>query len=218
MLITLLIVAVKNILKRRKGRKSPVPKFSIIAFLVIAITVMNAQEKKMSFAVWKNKSQIGTIDIVRSQQNMNTVFDLFAEINTRFIFRYNIVGIERTVFKNGKLSYSSIMRICNNKVKVNKELTKKNEYYLLKDGKKTSKININGIERNLVTLYYSEPKNVTEVYCDNQQSMGKVVRLKDHIYKVILPDGNYSVFYYKNNRCERVKVFNLLYKVELISI
>jgi len=218
MLLALLIVTLKILLKRRTDRQSPTAKHSLIAFLVLAITVMNAQEKKMSFAVWKNKSQIGTIDIVRSQQNMNTVFDLFAEINTRFIFRYNIVGIERTVFKNGKLSYSSIMRICNNKVKVNKELTKKNEYYLLKDGKKTSKININGIERNLVTLYYSEPKNVTEVYCDNQQSMGKVVRLKDHIYKVILPDGNYSVFYYKNNRCERVKVFNLLYKVELISI
>lgn len=218
MLLALLILTLKNFLKRRKERQSPIPGHALIAFLLLAVMTMNAQERKMSFAVWKNKSQIGTIDIVQVQQNRNTVYDLSAEINTRIIFQYNIVGVEKTVFENGKLSYSSIKRICNNKEKVNKVLKLENESYLLNDGKRTSKININGIERNLVTLYYSEPKNVTEVYCDNQQRMAKVVRLEDHVYKVILPDGNYNIFYYRNNQCERVKVFNLLYKVELISI
>lgn len=192
-------------------------KLLFIALLLLFIKSGNAQDQNLSFEVWKNKSHIGIISMTEKINSDSVVYDLSSEIKAKVIISFNVTGIEKTIYKNGVLVYSSVYRKLNSNEKVNKELLfNDGKYYLINGGRKRA-LSINKIKGNLVTLYFYEPIDISQVYCDNQNAMASVVLIETGKYQVTFPDGSYSVFYYKNGKCKKVDAFTSLYEVQLIS-
>ncbi len=188
-----------------------------IAMLFLFVKIGNAQNHNLSYEVWRNKSLIGFISINEKINSDSVVYDLSSEIKANVLIKFNVTGIEKTIYKNGVLVYSFVYRKLNSNEKVNKELLfNDGKYYLINGGRKSA-ISINKIRDNLVKLYFYEPINISQVYCDNHNAMANVVLLENGNYQVTFPDGSYNIFSYKNGKCNKVYAFTSLYEVQLIS-
>lgn len=208
-----------SVLSKFKNIKGIILKTRIlfIALLIFWIESSPAQDQNLSFEVWKNKSLIGIISMTEKVNSDSVVYHSASEIKAKVIISFKVTGIEKAIYKNGVLVYSSIYRKLNSKEKVNKELhLNDGKYYLINKGRKRS-LTLNKIMDNLVTLYFYEPIKISQVYCDNHHSMASVVLLDSGKYQVIFPDGSYNIFYYQNGKCKKVDAFTSLYEVQLIS-
>ncbi len=192
-------------------------KLLFVSFLFLFINSSIAQDQNLSFEVWKDKSQIGFISMTEKINSDSVVYDLSSKIKGRLLIIFNVTGIEKSIYKKGVLVYSSVYRKLNSNEKVNKELLfNDGKYYLRNRGRKRA-LSFNKIKDNLVTLYFYEPTNLSQVYCDNHNSMANVVPMGSEKYQVTFPDGSYNIFYYKNGKCRKVDAFTSLYEVQLIS-
>tara|TARA_R100000935_G_scaffold47506_1_gene71606 strand:+ start:272 stop:940 length:669 start_codon:yes stop_codon:yes gene_type:complete len=204
-----------NRLKNLKGLFLRIIILSILSLLFVMNS--DAQNNNLSFEVWKNKSHIGFISINEKIVSDSVVYDLSSEIKAKVLVKFEVSGVEKTIFKNGMLVYSSVYRKLNSKEKVNKELLFIDGKYLLINGGRKRALSINKIRSNLVTLYFYEPINISLVYCDYHNAMASVILIEKGKYQVTFPDGSYNVFYYKNGKCKKVDAFTSLYEVQLIS-
>ena len=168
------------------------------------------------YNVVRNNTVIGTISVSRSVNNDSTVYALDSKIKAKYILKFNITGKETSVFKNGMLVYSSIFREVNNRVKANHSVVYQNEQYHLKNEKGFKELDLNKIHRNLVTLYFKEPKGETKVFCDNAKSMSNIESIGNGKYRVSFPNGKYNVFHYKNGSCIKIEANSTLFSVTLI--
>lgn len=208
-----------SIFNRLKNLKGVFLRRTILFIVMLFLFVQNgnAQDHNLSFEVWKNKSLIGTISMNEKINLDSVVYDLTSEIKAKVLIKLNVTGIEKTIYKNGVLVYSSVYRKLNSDEKVNKKLLfNDGKYYLINRGRKRA-LSIDKIKGNLVTLYFYEPINISQVYCDNHNAMASVVLIGTGKYQVNFPDGSYNVFYYKNGKCKKVDAFTSLYEVQLIS-
>lgn len=203
-------------LKSLKGNrlKAKIVFVSLLFFLKMS---SNAQSQTLSFEVRKNNSHIGNISITKRINSDTVVYDLFSKIKAKIILSFNVTGIEKTIYKHGLLIYSSVYRKLNAKEKVNKELHFNAGKYRLVNSGRISTLPVSKINTNLVLLYFNEPVNISQVYCDNQNSMANIVLIETGKYRVTFPDGSYNIFYYQNGKCKKVDVFASLYEVQLIS-
>jgi hypothetical protein len=189
----------------------------LIAMLFLLTKSISAQNQNLSFEVWKNNMLIGYISMSEKINADFVIYDLSSEIKAEFLFKFNITGIEKTIYDRGVLVYSSVYRKINSNKKTNKELFfKDGKYYLLKGGKRSA-LTFPEIKYNLITLYFYEPLKIAQVYCDNHHKMVQVVFVEKGKYQVTFPDGSYNIFYYENGKCLKVDAFGLLYEVQLIS-
>ena len=225
MLIAMFILLMKtlnrkySVLSRLKNLKGNHLKAKIVfvALLFLIKTSSIAQNQNLSFEVWKNNSHIGNISMTEKINSDSVVYDLSSKIKAKVILSFNVTGIEKTIYKNGLLVYSSVYRKLNSKEKVNKELHFNDGKYQLLNSGRISTLPLSEINVNLVLLYFYEPVNISQVYCDNHNSMAKIVLLENGKYQVTFPDGSYNIFYYQNGKCKKVDAFTSLYEVQLIS-
>ncbi|WP_242117680.1 DUF6134 family protein [Aestuariivivens sediminicola] len=173
---------------------------------------------QISFNVVRNNKVIGSIDIRCKTQNDSTIYVLESQIKAKYILAFNIKGKEKTVFKDDLLIYSSVFRKVNNKIKSNHSLSYRNQKYQLEKSGKVEHIGFNEIHRNLVTLYFTEPKGISTIYVDNETKMVNIKDIGFGKYQVRFSDGKYNVYHYSNGRCVKVEANSSLFNVTLILV
>ncbi|RED50157.1 DUF6134 family protein [Seonamhaeicola aphaedonensis] len=188
----------------------------LLAILLVTKVQANTGGQSLRYSVVKNNKVIGSIAINKSEGNNTITYTLKSEINAKYIIRFNIEGSERSVYKNGKLIFSSVLRKVNNKVKSNHSISFHKGYYNLKTSESEERLNFRAIAQNLIILYFNEPLGVREVYCDNQRKMAKINRLSNGSYKVNISKDKYNIFHYERGRCVKVEAFSSIFKVILI--
>ncbi|MEO8794203.1 MAG: DUF6134 family protein [Daejeonella sp.] len=188
----------------------------MILLLISMPVFTEAQTQKIRFKILRNDSCIGEISIEKNTINVQTSYHLKSELLIKMLIDLHIISTEETIFKNGKLKYSTVNRKINNNEKTNKKVEYINGKYQLYNGKKSRTTKLDSVSINLASLYLSEPCKSQKVFVDNHQSISPIIPLGNNSYKVILPDGNYNIFYYKNGKCINVEVFNNLYHVQIL--
>lgn len=174
--------------------------------------------RQINYKILYNNEVIGTININRISSNRSTTYSLVSEIKAKFIKKFKILGKETSVFKDGVLIYSSVFRKVNNKIKANHVVVYENKQYRLEHSNNGKSLGLNTIERNLVTLYFNEPKGENKVFNDNLKKMVNVVQIGKGKYKVGFSKGKYNVFHYENEKCVKIQAFSPLFNVTLIPV
>lgn len=175
-----------------------------------------SQNSRLDYKVMFSGNNIGWLRLEKNDTGNKSNLLLVSEIKTKILFPITVFSKEASTFENGKLIYSSQFRKTNGKTKINKEIRFiKNEYEMIENDKKT-KLSFTNIDTNLLSLFFEEPKNAEEVYCDNQQRFIRVTKTNDGGYKMKFPNGNCNSYYYKEGVCIKVKVEHKLYIAEII--
>ena len=174
--------------------------------------------KSLSYNVVKNNKIIGVIHIDKSTFQDEIIYTLSSDIKTNLLVKFNIMGKEKAIYKDGVLIFSSVYRTLNNKVKVDHSIELQNNTYHVATSNEIKPISCGAINYNLVTLYFKEPKGINSVFCDNQKEMVPIHEISKGLYKVEIAKGKYNVFHYKNGKCVKVEAVSKLFSVTLIPV
>lgn len=226
MLIIFLIIKFRKIFKRyyslelNEAFKKLVLKFKyVLPFFMLSYISSNntvTEFEKISFSIIKKEARIGFIDIEKTSFNYNTTYVVNSEVNAKVIINFNAIGREKSVYKADTLIYSSLYRKLNDKVKLNQCLYLNDGKYLLKINDKQEVLHFDVINRNLVTLFFFEPKGIFQVYSDKYNEMVKITPISKGKYKVVLPDNSTNIYHYEKGKCILIEVEGSFFKVKLI--
>ncbi|MES2239886.1 MAG: DUF6134 family protein [Bacteroidota bacterium] len=175
-----------------------------------------SQNTHLDYKIMHSGNNIGWLRLEKNISVNKSDFELVSEIKTKIIFPITISSKESSSFENDKLIYSSQFRKTNGTTKINKEIRFiDNEYEAIENNKKT-KLPLTNISTNLLSLFFKEPENYKEVYCENQQQFIKVYKDNDGGYRMKFPNGNCNSYYYKEGICVKIKIEHKFYLAEII--
>ena len=189
-------------------------KLSLLVLLGIAISVQG-QQIKLEYNIKRNGEVVGTINFMQGIEGNRTVLTMESEVNTRFIFNLKTNAKEVAIYDNGIMTWSSILRKQNGHIKVDKKTKATGNAYTVYKGTKTETLNNYPIRYNMLSVYISEPVNITKVYSDNFQQQIDIQKINDHHYKIKFPDGNYNEYYYTNGVCSKIEIHHSLYSATI---
>src|SRR6188768_3968384 len=160
---------------------------SLLVGLFSLKTIANAQEKRFEYIIKRNGDVVGNIHFTHGIAGNRTVLTMESEVNTRFIFN----------------------------IKVDKKTRANGNNYTVYKGNKTETLNNYPIRYNMLSVYISEPVNITKVYSDNFQQQIDILKIADHHYKIKFPDGNYNEYFYTDGVCSKIEIHHSLYSASI---
>lgn len=188
---------------------------SLLVGLFSLETIANAQEKKLEYTIKRNGSVVGNIHFTCGIAGNRTVLTMESEVNTRFIFNFKANVKEETIYDKGIMTWSSIYRKLNGNVKVDKKTRANGNTYTVYKGNKTETLNNYPIRYNMLSVYISEPVNITNVYSDIFQQQIDIQKIADHHYRIKFPDGNYNEYFYTDGVCSKIEIHHSLYNASI---
>jgi hypothetical protein len=196
-------------------------KYVIIVLLLIAFFTLsgatNSRSIQRSFTIFKKGKPIGYLNVEKSLQGNRTTYSVSSLVDVKFIKTFTAKGEEFYVFKHDTLIYSSIFRKINKKIKVDQVLTKDDRIYLIENKKKKVSTFSKVVTDNIVKLFFTEPKDLHFIFSDRYGKMIEIQKLSDHVYRLDMPNGSYSVFYYQNDVCVGIESVGTFYRIKLKS-
>lgn len=208
-------------MKQAINRNHPIIQISRSFLLLLTFTTLcvSAQERKLEYSIKRNGDVVGNIHFIQGIAGNRTVLTMKSEVNTHIIFNFKTNAKEEAIYDNGIMTWSSIFREQNGNVKIDKKTKVSGNAYTVYKGRKTETLNNYPIRYNMLSIYISEPVNISRVYSDYFQQQIDIEKVADHHYKIKFPDGNYNEYFYTNGVCSKIEVHNSFYSatVELKS-
>ena len=175
--------------------------------------VLNAQNQKTDYKIIFRGDSVGNMQLCKNKTGDNISLKLVSNVRIRFFIKVIVVCEEISSFQNGRLIYSNVSRIVNGKEKAAKQIKTIGNTYEATSFGKTVPSTIKSIDYNLNMLYFQEPFNKQVVYSDNFQQFLHVEQIAQHRYKIVLPDGNYNYYTFKDGICSMVELHHSFYTV-----
>jgi|31_taG_2_1085359.scaffolds.fasta_scaffold00020_11 hypothetical protein len=191
----------------------------MLPFLLLSMLNSNnelSNSENKTFDIINKQESVGFIKLEKLINNNTTTYNINSQVEARILFRFRANSIEKAVYRNDTLIFSSIYRKLNNKVKVNQRITLVDNNYYLKTKQNREQLNIDVVKYSLVMLYFEEPKDINKVYCEKLKVYLQVVPMKSGTYKVNFPNGNYNIFHYVNGNCTMIEAVGSFYNVSLV--
>lgn len=203
--------------------KSIVLTWITVFFLIVtpqleyeSITGSLEKKETVSFDILRKNSSVGYINLEKQEIGNKVIITATSEVNTKVILNFKATGSDKCIYQDNVLIYSSQFRKINNKVKTDQSVSRLNGKYLFKENETESILNIESIELNIIPLFFSEPRNIKKVYSDKFKQLVDVDYLGENTYRVVLPNGETSTYYYQNGKCESINVVGTFFKVQLL--
>lgn len=170
--------------------------FGFMALLFVSASEMKPNE--FTFKVYRGKNHIGKLSSSEFLENNKTTYTLNYDVKIDVLVNIKIVENITSIFQDKKMLTSVQVRLINGSTKVKNTVVWKDGMYTLKN--KDNEINYlkSNIGTSVSTLYIKEPVNMTTVYSESYQKLIPLKKLPANKYSILLPDGNTSVYSYKN--------------------
>lgn len=160
-------------------------------------------------------NSIGWVKIDKNDSASNCLITLGSEIKKRMIFLFTIIENQEVLFQNGLMMRSYVYRSINKDIKSNKRTSFQGTHYQVTKATTSNQVALNRIDYNFLSLYFLEPVNIKQVYSDNFEQLLNIEKISNY-YKIKLPDGNTTSYYYTNGICSKVKVEQSLFTIEFV--
>jgi len=205
---------------RTKIKQFALPKsfllfIGFLALLLLKLITMQAQQTELQYKIVRHGKTIGWAKLTRTNTSEQMNIRMQSEVKARFIFQFLLFATEQATFHAGNLVYSSQYRELNGDITENKEMKLTCNGYEIYKGDDTQRLPFPPFHFHTLCLYFEEPKDL-KVYSDTYQRELVIERTSDGGYRVKLPDGNSSCYYYQNGICTRVKIEQRFYSAEML--
>ena len=164
----------------------------------------------------RNGKVIGEINFVEMAQGQKKFLSMNSNVETTVIIPVKDHTAETAAFDKGVMVYSSFYQKQTGSDEVNKTTTVSGKSYKITDNGKSKLITISPIHFNTLLLYTNIPKGITKIYSANFQKMVDVTKIAEDKYRLLLPDGKFNDYTYKNGICSKVEIVRSLGTVEFV--
>lgn len=192
--------------------------FLLFVFTMLTATISFTQHSSLTYNVVQNHDVIGWLKLDKHDSANSSRIKFSSQIKKRLVFLFTIIENQEALFQNGILTYSYVYRKINDNIKVNKHTTYAGDHYLIKKDKSFTRLMLNNIAFNQLSLYFYEPVTIKQVYSDNYERYLNIEKTGNQYYTLKLPDGNKTTYYYSNGICTKVKVEQNLFTVEFVLV
>jgi 5-formaminoimidazole-4-carboxamide-1-beta-D-ribofuranosyl 5'-monophosphate synthetase len=184
----------------------------LFVLFVLAGIIAFSQTNYLQYSIKRKGSQVGSISFYQQFVGNKKIFRTESEVKTRMIFLFTAIGREEAVYENGVLLSSSVYQKLNGEERLNKKTMLVGRNYVVYNGKRPETLTNYPISYNMICLFGIEPAAVRKVYSDKFQQFLEIQAVKDHQYRIKIPDGNFNEYFYKDGLCTRVEVHHSLYR------
>lgn len=199
----------------KKNSSADLVNIALPLLLCFATLCASAQERRLAYDIKRNGDIVGNIHFIQSVAGNRTVLTMESEVNTRFIFNFKAKAKDEAIYDNGIMTWSSIFRKLNGKLKTDKKMKAVGNAYTIYKGNKTETLNNYPIRYNMLSVYLTEPIGVSKVYSDNFQQQIDIQKIASHQYKIKFPDGTYNEYYYTNGICSKIEIHHSMYRATI---
>ena len=184
--------------------------------MATAATSLQAQHIQLNYKVMQGSNNIGWVKLDKLDSANTSMIKLASEIKKRVLFLFTIVEARESFFQDGLMMSSYVFRSVNKDVKADMHTLYDGNHYTVKKEKKSLPLVVNKINYTFLSLYYQEPVNIKQVYCDAFEQLVNIEKTTGGYYRIKLPDGSITSYYYNNGICSKVKVEQSLFTIEFV--
>jgi hypothetical protein len=184
----------------------------VLSFLFFSFLV-NAQLQKTEYTITFRGDSVGNMQFYKNEAGSNLYLKAVSNVRIRFLVNVNVQLEEISNFQSGRLMYSSVSRIVNGKEKSAKQTKAAGKIYESTSFGKPVPSTDKRIDYNLNMLYCKEPFDKQVIYSDNFQQFLSVEQFAPHRYKIVLPDGNYNYYTFRDGICHVAEIRHPLYTI-----
>jgi hypothetical protein len=194
--------------------------YCVLGMLVLINSqIAIGQLQKQYYAVYHNDKAAGQMQIAKTGNTQSFTIKLTFSASLRILFKHmDIEGQEETLFENGIMKHSLVLRRVNGKIKSNKRTKQTGNAYEGFDGTSTWSIPITEIKANLLSILFAEPANNQPIFSDNLQQSLKADQQASHSYRINLSNGAFNLYTYLNGQCMLIELNSGLVKLTLKRI
>jgi len=206
---------IKPMRTRMMPRWMPVALFTGLAALV----VFSASAQQMQYSVFLNNKPVGSLDARRSVKDGLANYLIQSDVKFHFVFKMNLNYTFESTYQNDMLIKGSTRNVVNKDERSASKITWNGSYYVLEVKDERSVLKNTRINYSMVSLYFREPTQVTQVFSERHGKFLPIKSLPGHRYEITMPDGKKNYYAYANGICQLVEVQHTLGKVlfKLIS-
>jgi hypothetical protein len=178
-------------------------------FKILMITVclssnyfVNAQI--YNFTIFYANDSIGKVQAKKSYDNLTETIEITSKSQFSILLMSQSIKTNCiSVFKNNELisNHSTLVRNKNLEKVYTKKQDEVSYYQCVNNSGKlihlSKKINF-----TVSQLYFKEPTFCKEIYSESHQQFCPIIKVKEHTYKLVLPDSNVNYYVYKNGVLE----------------
>ena len=189
----------------------------IFLFIVCTFTVFaNAQERKLVYDVTRNGKIIGNINFIELINGDKKFISMTSDVKTRYIFSFTDNTSETAAYDQGIMVYSSFYQKQTGSGEKNKTTIASGKFYKVTDAGESKLISMSPIRYNMLLLYTNIPETINKVYSANFQGLLDIKKLAPDKYRVVMPDGKYNDYTYKNGICTKVEIVRTLVSLQFV--
>lgn len=195
-------------------------KFCKVVYLLSVLLSVSAQGQEirtLEYAIIENKAEIGKMIVSRIASASKTEYVLTSEARKRIIVLIDLYEKHTQTSINNVVRYASAYRSVNGKQKLSKNIRFTDSTCVVKNDNVEKTYRIKPPVHSVLSIYFSEPENIKEVYSDNKERMLSIQKVNNRMYKLLMPDSD-KAFYYYNEKglCVKEVVDKDLYKLEFV--
>ena len=194
-----------------RGQTKKVALF-LLSFLFFSF-IVNAQLQKTDYTITFRGDSVGNLQFYKHQAGDNLYLKAVSIVQIRFLVKVDVQLEEISNFQSGRLMYSSVSRIVNGKEKSAKQTKAAGNIYQATSFGKPVPSTDKRIDYNLNMLYCKEPFDKQVIYSDNFQQFLSVEQVAPHRYKIVLPDGNYNYYTFRDGICHVAEIRHPFYTI-----
>ena len=159
---------------------------------------------------------IGEINFVEMIQGQKKFLSMNSNVETTVIITIKDHTSETAGYDKGIMVYSSFYQMQTGSDVVNKTTTVSGKKYKVTDKGESKLIILPPVRYSTLLLYTTVPTNIYKVFSGNFQKMLDIKKTAENKYRLILPDGKFNDYTYKNGICSMVEIVRSLGTVQFI--
>lgn len=167
---------------------------NIIMGLLCSFDTTEIKKTVVNYVVTYGGSEVGSLSALEIAEHDKRSYSLESTVKVGFIV--NVSEKINDVFENQNLTSSNQTRYINGSLKTDNSLVLNGSSYHAKN-KDDERIKINqSITETVLSVYFKEPTKTIMVYSHYFQQMVGFTMIKPHVFKVNLPNGSNSTYFY----------------------
>lgn len=188
-------------------RLNPLHIFFLFCFTVFASTKPGFGQTLL-YDIYKGDDRIGEIVVEKVIRGSKVHYEANSEARFRLLWMNNLTTNTAAEFVNNELSYSMSKITLNDKIREHTITKKEGRFYsYFRHPEENYKKEESPFRLSTVTLYYSEPSGVKQVFSENYQQLCDLKPIGTNAYELTLPGGKINQYFYKNGHLVEIKVF-----------
>ena len=180
----------------------------LLLFTFLFFTISSAGYcQTLLYDIYKGNDKIGEITVEKVTSTDKVHYEANSTARFRTLWMNDLSTSTAADFVNNELNYSMSKIILNDKIREHSVTKKEGSFYTyFKHPEERYKKKESPFRLSTVTLYYSEPTCVKQVFSENYQQLCNLKVIGANAYELTLPGGKVNQYYYKDGALVEVKV------------